>query len=104
MPRRPAAYPAAYREQIIAVVRAGRSPKELTKGFEPSKQTLRNWVLQDGADRGERREELITEERPEIHRLRRENRQLKVELDILGEAAARFARASGTIPPESSSS
>lgn len=51
MPRRPAAYPAAYREQLIALVRAGRSPKELAKGFEPSEQTIRNWLFQDSADR-----------------------------------------------------
>ncbi len=36
MPRRPAAYPAAYRAKIIALVRAGRNPKELAKEFEPS--------------------------------------------------------------------
>lgn len=104
MPRRPAAYPAAYREQIIALVRAGRSPKELAKEFEPSEQTIRNWVFQDSADRGERPEALTTEERTELQRLRRENRQLKVERDILGKAAAWFARESGTIPPESASS
>lgn len=104
MPRRPAAYPAAYREQIIALVRAGRSPKELARAFEPSEQTIRNWVFQDGADRGERPEALTTDERGELQRLRRENRQLKVERDILGKAAAWFARESGTIPPESSSS
>ncbi len=103
MPRRPAAYPAAYREQIIALARAGRSPKELAKEFEPSEQTIRNWGVQDGADRGERPETLTTDERAELRRLRRENRQLKVERDILGKAAW-FARESGTIPPESSSS
>ena len=56
MPRRPAASPAANREQIIALVRAGRSPEELAKAFEPSEQTIRNWVFQDRADRGERPE------------------------------------------------
>ena len=38
MPRRPASYPAASREQIIALARAGRSPKELAKEFEPSER------------------------------------------------------------------
>ena len=45
MPPRPAAYPAAYREQIIAFARAGSSPKELAKEFEPSEQTIRNWFF-----------------------------------------------------------
>ena len=104
MPRRPTACPAAYREQIIALVRVGGSPKELAKVPEPSEQTIRNWVFQDGADRRERPESLTTEERGELRRLRLESRQLKVERDILGTAAAWFARESGTIPPESSSS
>ena len=42
MPRRPAAYPAAYREQIIALARAGRRPKALAQKFEPSEQTIRH--------------------------------------------------------------
>jgi len=56
MPRRPAAHPAAYCEQTIALARAGRSPKELAREFEQSEQTIRNWVFQGGADRGERPE------------------------------------------------
>ncbi len=41
MPRRPSAYPAAYREQIIALARAGRRANELATEFEPSEQTIR---------------------------------------------------------------
>lgn len=104
MPRRPPAYPPAYREQIIAWARAGRSPKELAREFEPSEQTIRHWLFQDAADRGERPGALTSEERAELARLRRENRTLKVERDILGKAAAWFARETGTIPPGSSDS
>ena len=87
MTPRPAAYPAAYREQIIALARAGRSAKALAAEFEPSERTIRNWIFQAEADRGERPGQLTTEERSELTRLRRENRQLKVERDILGKAA-----------------
>ena len=104
MPRRPIAYPPAYREQIIALARAGRTPKELAAAFEPSEQTIRNWIFQAEADRGQRPGALTTEEREELSRLRREHRQLKVERDILGNAAAWFARETGTIPPDSSRS
>jgi len=83
MPRRPAAYPAAYREQIIASARTKRNLKKLAKEFEPTEQTVCNWVCQDGADRGERPETLTTDERAELQRLRRANRQWKVERDIL---------------------
>ncbi len=104
MPRRPAVSPAAYREQIIALARSGRSAKELAAEFEPSEQTIRNWLFQAGVDRGEHPETLTSAEREELSRLRRENRQLKVERDILGKAAAWFARETGTIPPDASRS
>ena len=55
MPRRPAAYPPAYREQIVASARAGRTAKELAREFELSEQTIRNWIFQAQADRGERK-------------------------------------------------
>jgi transposase-like protein len=48
--------------------------------------------------------ERVKEEKEEIQRLRRENRQLKVEREILKKAAAWFARETGSIPPGSSSS
>ena len=104
MPRLPVAYPPAYREQIISLARAGRTSKELAKESEPSEQTIRNGIFQAEADRGERSGVLTTGEREELSRLRRENRQLKVERDISGKAAAWFARESGTIPPDSSHS
>jgi len=104
MPRRPAAYLAAYREQIIALARAGRTSKELAKEFEPSEQTIRNWLFQAEADRSQRPGALTSKERAELQQLRRENRQLKVERDILGKAAAWFAWESGTIPPDPSAS
>lgn len=50
MRRRPSAYPAAFREQIIALPRAGRSPKELAKEFERSERTIRNRLFRDVAD------------------------------------------------------
>ena len=87
MPRRPAADPPAYREQIIALARARPTYKALAKEFEPSEQTIRSWILQAEADRGERPGVLTTDEREELSRLRRENRQLKVERDILPTAA-----------------
>jgi transposase len=73
----------------------------LAQEFEPSEQTIRNWIFQAEADRGERPDVLTTDEREELSRLRRENRQLKVEREILRKAAAWFARESGTIPPDS---
>ena len=53
MPRSHPAYPAAFREQLIALVHAGRSPEELSREFEPTAQTIHNWVAQYERDRGE---------------------------------------------------
>jgi transposase len=37
-------YPPEFREKIIELVRSGRTPAELAEDFEPSEQTIRNWV------------------------------------------------------------
>src|SRR5207342_1179590 len=68
-----------FRRQMIELVRAGRTPEELAKEFEPSAQAIRNWVAQADRDEGRREDGLTTAEREELNRLRRENRQLKLE-------------------------
>jgi len=97
-------YPAEFREQIVALARAGRTPRELALEFEPSEQTIRKWVRQAGIDAGERQDGLSSEEKGELARLRKEIRQLRQERDILAKAAAWFARETGSVPPKSSSS
>jgi len=93
-----------FRRQMIELVRSGRSPESLAKEFEPTAQTIRNWVAQAGRDADERDDGTTTADREEINRLRRENRQLKVERDILSKAAAWFARETDVIPPKGSDS
>ena len=103
MPRSRAPYPSAFRQQMVDLVRAGRSPEALAKEFEPTAQAIRNWVKQDDLDQGRREDGLRTEERAELRRLRRENRQLRMDREILAKAAAWFARETET-PPGSSRS
>jgi len=104
MPRTRPAYPPEYRQQMVELVRAGRSPEELAREFESTAQTIRNWVKQADLDEGRRQDGLTTVERGELLRLRRENKRLRLEREILAKAAAWFARETGSIPPESSSS
>ena len=99
-----AAYPAEFRQRLVELVRAGRTPEELGREFEPSAQAIRNWVQQADLDEGRREDGMTTVEREELRRLRRENRRLQMERDILAKAAAWFARETGSVPEKSSSS
>lgn len=104
MPKSHAAYPPEFRRRMVEIVRAGRKPEALAKEFEPTAQSIRNWVSQADRDEGRRSDGLTTEERRELVRLRRENRQLRIEREILSKAAAWFARETGSIPEKSSDS
>ena len=97
-------YPPEFREQMVELVRSGRSPEELAREFEPSAQAIRNWVSQADRNEGRRADGLTSAEREELRRLRRENRRLRQEREILAKAAAWFARETGSIPSGSSSS
>ena len=104
MPRTHKPYPLEFRQRMVELVRAGRDPAELAKEFEPSEWAIRGWVKQAGVDLGERSDGLTTEEREELRRLRRENKILREEREILKKAAAWFARETGSIPPKGSDS
>lgn len=92
MPKSRKPYPPEFRQQMVELVRAGRTPEELSREFEPTAQSISNWVAQADRDGGKRKDGLTTVEREEIVRLRRENRQLKLEREILSKAAAWFAQ------------
>ena len=97
-------YPQQFKEQIVGLARAGRTPAELAREFEPSEPTIRDWVAQADRDDGVRQDGLTTAEKEELVRLRRENRQLRIEREILSKAAAWFARETEQLPPKSSGS
>lgn len=97
MSRKRRRYPPEFREQLIALVRSGRTPDELAKEFEPSGQTIRNWVMQADRDGGSRKDGPTSAELEELRALRKENKQLKLEREILSKAAAWFAQETGTI-------
>jgi transposase len=89
---------------MVELVRRGREPEELSREFEPSAQAIRNWVRQADLDEGRREDGLTTVERHELEQLRRENRRLKEEREILKKAAAWFAQESKAVPDGSSNS
>ena len=93
-----------FREQIIALARNGRTPRELAEEFEPSEQTIRNWLKQAGLDKGQRSDGPTSDQKDEVRKLRKKLRQVKQERDILAKATAWFARETGEVPPTSSDS
>lgn len=96
-------YPVEFRRQLIELARAGRSAEDLAREFGPSRESIRKWVLQSDRDDRDVRA-LKPDERSELERLRRENRQLRLEREILSKATAWFARETTGIPPKDSGS
>jgi transposase-like protein len=73
--------------------RGGRDPEELARQFEPTAQSIRNWVAQADRDAGQRHDGLTTEEREELRKLRREVKTLREEREILKKCMVRPRRA-----------
>ena len=92
MPKTRPPYPPEFRAEAVRLVRAGGTPlSRVARDLGVSNWTLRCWVKRAEIDKGER-EGLTSEEREELRRLRRENRILREEREILKKAASFFAR------------
>lgn len=94
MAKHKAPYPAQFWQQIIELARVGRTPAELAREFGCTAQTVSNWIARDARDAGKPlpgKEGLTTAERQELARLRRENKRLQMEREILVKATAWLA-------------
>ncbi len=81
-------YPPEFRTEAVRLVRSGgRTPEQLARDLGWSAQAIRNWVRQADLDEGRRHDGLTTAERAELVRLRRENRVLREERQILRKVA-----------------
>jgi transposase-like protein len=98
MPRTRPAYPPELRQKLVDLARSGRRIAELAREYEPTENTIRSWARQAERDGGVRTDGLTSDERQELNRLRRENRVLREERDILKKAAAWFAQETGATP------
>jgi transposase len=89
----PAPHPAEFRQRAVELARIGDKPVAvLAKELRISESCLRNWMAQADADDGGESGRLTSAEKKELAELRRRNRQLEMEVDVLKRAAAYFAR------------
>jgi transposase len=92
VPKSKPPYPLEFRREAVELVRlSGKPLVQIARDLGVSDMTLRNWIKQADVDQG-KREGLTSDEREELRRLRRENRTLMMEREILKKAAAFFAR------------
>ena len=85
-------YTSEFKSEIVDRCRAGdRSISEVARDFDLTVSAVRRWVAQAEIDAGERAG-LTTEEREELSRLRRENKRLQADVDLLKRATAFFAK------------
>jgi transposase len=121
MPKSKPPYPAEFRQQIVELYATGRTPRELSREFGCSEQSILNWARHAGTlaampDRGAavvrthkqarvvaQANALSVDERAELARLRKEVRRLQAERDILAKATAWFANESSRGPKGSTS-
>ncbi len=76
----------------VRMVKAGKTAAQVARELDLTLTSLQAWVKQADADAGRRTDILTTEEREELARLRRENKRLQMERDILKAAATFFAK------------
>lgn len=92
MPRTRPPYSPEFRAEAVRLYRtSGRGLKQISAELGIAPESLRRWSNQSDVDAG-RAPGLATDEREELRRLRRENRTLRMERDLLKKAAAFFAR------------
>jgi transposase len=93
----PAPHPPEFRRRAVELARQRTKPvAELAAELRISESCLRNWMAQadidDNASAGNDTPKLTSQEKKELAELRRENRRLEMEVEILKRAAAYFAR------------
>ena len=92
MPKTRPPYPAEFREEAVRLARSsGKRTSEIAADLGISYESLRKWIKQHEVDGGNM-PGVTSSERDELRRLRRENRILLEEREILRKAAAFFAR------------
>ena len=93
MPRPRRFFPPEYKAEVVELVRTtGKTAGQVARELDLTETAVREWVKRADLDVGRRSDGLTTTERGELRKLRRENRDLREEREILRKAAVFFAR------------
>lgn len=85
-------YPDQFKREAVELVKITDRPvRQIAEEIGVADQTLRNWIAADEAERGGGPGRLAADEREELKQLRKENKRLRMEREILKKAAAFFA-------------
>ena len=91
-PRQRRSFTREFKAEVVALVRQpGNTAASVARELELTETAVRKWVAQADVDDG-RREGLSVDEREELAQLRRENRRLQQDVEILKRATAFFAK------------
>ena len=92
-PRRRRSFTPEFKAEIVELCQRGdRSVGQVSKDFDLTETAVREWVRQAELDAGIRHDGLTSDERAELAQLRRENRQLREDVEILKRATAFFVK------------
>ena len=92
-PRARRSFPSEFKAEIVELCRRGdRSVGQVARAFDLTETAVREWVKQSDLDAGTRSDGLTTEERSELAAMRRENRRLREDVEVLKRATAFFAK------------
>lgn len=92
-PRKPRRFTDEFKAETVRLVReGGQSPRQVALDLDLTKSAVERWVRQAAIEEGRLPGALTRAEREELTRLRRENKQLQMEREILKKAAAFFAK------------
>lgn len=92
-PRARRSFTPEFKAEIVELCRRGdRTVRQVALDFDLTETAVREWVKQADLDAGTRSDGLTSDERAELAALRRENRRLREDVDILKRATAFFAK------------
>lgn len=91
-PKHPRKFDEAFKRQMVKLYENGKTPAEIKAEYDIGSSTLHRWVRGVREHGSTRASDARTPEEAELAELRRENRRLKMEVDVLKQAALIFAR------------